>query len=67
MTILNTNEGGRAVDTHKHEVPSAPIRRTFEPDYEIEHTKVSYRPTPFAYLLFIFSIVMLVILAVCNA
>jgi hypothetical protein len=67
MTILNTNEGGRAVDTHKHEVPSAPIRRTFEPDYEIEHTKVRYTPTPLAWCLGIFSTVMFVIWVVRNA
>ena len=40
--------------------------KTFQPDFEIEHTKVSYSPTPFAYFLAIFAVVMLVILAVRN-
>ena len=58
---LMTQEGGISVH---FEPPVREIRRfpkQYEPDYEIEHTKVSYRPTPLAYCLAIFAVVMFVI------
>lgn len=41
--------------------------KTFQPDFEIEHTKVSFSLTPFAWCLVIFSALMLAIWVVRNA
>jgi hypothetical protein len=41
--------------------------KTFQPDFEIEHTKVSYTPTPFAWVLVVFSALMLAVWVFCNA
>ena len=41
--------------------------KTFRPDFEIEHTKVSYTPTPLAWVLVVFSALMLAIWVFRNA
>lgn len=59
---LITKEGGRQFDSPIHEAPNLRPRQ-YQPDYDIEHTKVSYVPTPQAWCICIFAVVMFVIAA----
>ena len=61
---LITANGGNTITKGQ---PLAARPKTFKPDFEIEHTKVSYVPTLLAWRLGIFLVVMFVIAAVRNA
>lgn len=59
---LTTGNGGNTVTKGKP-MP----RRQFQPDYGIEHTKVSYVPTPLAWCIGIFAVVMWVVYLIRTA
>jgi hypothetical protein len=64
---LVTKEGGRRFDSAIHEAPTLRPRQ-YQPDYGIEHTRVTNEPTPLLkWILGIGAVVLFVIYAIRNA